>query len=158
MEVDNLHEAAAQGAHYIHRNATRGVCWRMVYWLDMGEITMKLEHEVMLYLCPPVGGLSIVDHVLGAGDPSRLVKWLRATVERKEGQGEEIPQEIVNWIDAIDNVGSVLRNERVRESLCEWRNRMTRVNRHAQDELSVLTDDEWAQVGTWLTTVSELEA
>ena len=119
---------------------------------------MKLEHEVLLYLCPPIGGASIIDHVLGAGDPDRLVKWLRATVKRKEAQGEEIPHEIVNWIVAIDNVGAVLRNERVRESICEWRNRMMKVNRHSQDELSVLTSDEWATVGTWLTVVSELEA
>lgn len=116
---------------------------------------MKQEHEILLYLCPPMGGLSIVDHALGAGDSSRLVKWLRATVRRKEEQGEEIPQEIVNWVVAIDLIGSVLSDERVRESLCEWRNRMKRVNSHMKCELDALTDTEWANVGTWLESVGE---
>ena len=120
--------------------------------------TMKLEHEVLLYLCPPIGGLSIVDHALGAGSPERLVKWLRATVKRKEAQGEEIPAEVVNWIVAIDLIGSVLADERVRESLCEWRKRMARVNSHNKCELDVLTDAEWATVGDWLSYVGELEA
>ena len=62
---------------------------------------MKLEHEVLLYLCPPIGGASIIDHVLGAGDPDRLVKWLRATVKRKEAQGEEIPQEAADEPGAL---------------------------------------------------------